>query len=87
VLPSAWRTVEEPIIGPSIIGCVEDTSNIAPGVSAIGLCGVVLCGVLGAVGYSIAASLLLLPLMPVMCVIKADKVKLKDTSGHARLHE
>ena len=74
MLPSAWRTVEEPIIGPSILGCVEETSNIAPGVSTIGLCGVVLCGVLGAVGYSIAASLLLRPLIPAMCVIQEDKV-------------
>ena len=42
--------------------------------SAIGLGGVVFCVVLGAVGYSIAASLLLRPLIPVMCVIKEDKV-------------
>ena len=74
MLPSAWRTVEEPIIGPSILGCVEETSNIAPGVSTIELGGVVFCVALGAVGYSIAASLLHLPLMPVICVIKADKV-------------
>ena len=74
MLPSAWRTAEEPIIGPSIIGCVEDTSNIAPGVSTIGLGGVVFCVALGAVGYSIAASLLLLPLIPAMSVIKEDKV-------------
>ena len=74
MLPSAWRTVEEPIIGPSILGCVEETSNIAPGVSTIGLGGVVFCVALGAVGYSIAASLLLRPLIPVMCVIKEDKV-------------
>ena len=74
MLPSAWRTVEEPIIGLSILGCDEETSNIAPGVSTIGLGGVVFCVALGAVGYSIAASLLLLPLMPVMCVIKDDKV-------------
>ena len=74
MLPSAWRTVEEPIIGPSILGCVEETSNIAPGVSTIGLGGVVFCVALGAVGYSIATSLLLRPLIPVMCVIKEDKV-------------
>ena len=74
MLPSAWRTVEEPIIGPSILGCVEETSNIAPGVSTIGLGGVVFCVALDAVEYSIAASLLLRPLIPVICVIKEDKV-------------
>ena len=74
MLPSAWRTVEEPIIGLSILGCGEETSNIATGVFTIGLGGVVFCVVLGAVGYSIATSLLLRPLIPVICVMKEDKV-------------
>ena len=74
MLPSAGRTVVEPIIGLSILGCGEETSNIATGVFTIGLGGVVFCVALGAVGYSIATSLLLRPLIPVMCVIKEDKV-------------
>ena len=74
MLPSAWRTVEEPIIGLSILGCDEEASNIATGVFTIGLGGVVFCVALGAVGYSIATSLLLRPLIPVICVMKEDKV-------------
>ena len=74
MLPSAWRMVEEPIIGMSFLGCDKETSNIAKGVFTIGLGGVVFCVVLGAVGYSIATSHLLCPLIPVICVMKEDKV-------------
>ena len=56
VLPSVWKTIEEPTIGLSIRGCDEETSNIAKGVFTIVLGAVVFCDVLGVVGYSMAAS-------------------------------
>ena len=74
MLPSVWKTIEEPTIGLSIRGCDEETSNIAKGVFTIVLGAVVFCDVLGVVGYSMAASLLLRPLIPVICVMKEDKV-------------
>ena len=71
MLPSVWKMIEEPTIGLSIRGCDEETSNIAKGVFTIELGAVVFCGVLGAVGYSMAASLLLRRLIPVIqCVTK-----------------
>ena len=74
VLPSVWKMIEEPAIGLSIRGCEEETSNIAKGVFTIVLGAVVFCDVLGVVGYSMAASLLHRPLIPDICVMKADKV-------------
>ena len=74
MLPSVWKTLEELTIGLSIRGCDEETSNIAKDVFTIELGAEVFCGVLGAVGYSMAASLLLRPLIPVICVMKDDKV-------------
>ena len=87
LLPSIWRMIEEPAIGLFICGCGEETSNITKGVFTMVFCGVfaaeVFCDALGVVWCSIAVNLLLRPLISVICIMKKDKVSLKETSGHA----